>query len=98
MPKHASIIFDHFLDKSFLIKLTKVIIFDEREIEFNRIRFLMYKSLFRNFGLAFVDNFIEQLYVLIHESIQEKYEGSHRAAAEIVAGMIRGSKYWTLEM
>ena len=56
------------------------------------------QGLFRNFGLAFVDNFIEQLYLLIREKIQEKYEDNHRAAAEIVAGMIRGSKYWTLDM
>jgi hypothetical protein len=41
---------------------------------------------------------MEQLYVLIHENIEEKQEGSHRVAAEIVAGMICGSKYWTLEM
>jgi hypothetical protein len=41
---------------------------------------------------------MEQLYVLIREKTKEKEEGSHRAAAEIVAGMIRGSKYWTLEM
>jgi hypothetical protein len=41
---------------------------------------------------------MEQLYVLVHEKGEEKQEGSHRVAAEIVAGMIRGSKYWTLEM
>lgn len=58
----------------------------------------VFKGLFRNFGSAFVDNFIEKLYVLIHQKIKEKEEGSHRVAAEIVAGMIRGSKYWTLDM
>jgi hypothetical protein len=41
---------------------------------------------------------MEQLDPLIHEKTQEKQKGSHRVAAEIVAGMIRGSKYWTLEM
>ncbi|CAF3386151.1 unnamed protein product [Rotaria sp. Silwood2] len=41
---------------------------------------------------------MEQLYVLIHETVKEKQDGSHRVAAEIAAGMIRGSKYWTLEM
>jgi hypothetical protein len=41
---------------------------------------------------------MEQLYVLVDEEIEEKKEGSHRVAAEIVAGMIRGSKHWTLEM
>ncbi|CAF2692641.1 unnamed protein product [Rotaria sp. Silwood2] len=41
---------------------------------------------------------MEQLYMLIHEETKEKQAGSHRVAAEIVAGMICGSKYWTLEM
>ncbi len=41
---------------------------------------------------------MEQLYVLVHENVKEKQEDSHRVAAEIVAGMIRGSKHWTLEM
>ncbi|CAF4100985.1 unnamed protein product [Rotaria sp. Silwood2] len=98
MPKHVLIIFDRFLDKNFVAKFTKLIIYDEGTIDFNKTRFLMYKGLFRNFGLALVENFIEQSYVLIREKIQEKYEGSHRAAAEIIAGMIRGSKYWSLEM
>ncbi len=42
-----------------------------------------------------IDHFMEQLDLLVHEKSKE---GSHRVAAEIVAGMIRGSKYWTLEM
>ncbi|CAF1376811.1 unnamed protein product [Rotaria sp. Silwood1] len=41
---------------------------------------------------------MEQLYSLIRKKIKEKEEGSQRVAAEIVAGMIRGSKYWTVEM
>ncbi|CAF3858415.1 unnamed protein product [Rotaria sp. Silwood1] len=40
---------------------------------------------------------MEQLYALIREKIIEKQEGSQRVAAEIVAGMIHGSKYWTLD-
>ena len=41
---------------------------------------------------------MERLYLLIREKTKEKQEGSHRVAAEIVAGMVRGSKYWTIEM
>ncbi|CAF1381101.1 unnamed protein product [Rotaria sp. Silwood1] len=40
---------------------------------------------------------MEQLNALIREKIIEKQEGSQRVAAEIVAGMIHGSKYWTLD-
>ncbi|CAF2919335.1 unnamed protein product [Rotaria sp. Silwood2] len=40
---------------------------------------------------------MDDLYILIHDKTK-KQEGSHRVAAEIVAGMIRGSKHWTLDM
>lgn len=43
MPQNVSIIYDRFLDKNFVARLAKVIIFDEKTIEFKRIRFLMYK-------------------------------------------------------
>lgn len=41
---------------------------------------------------------IEQVYRLIREKKQERQENSHRVASEIVAGMIAGSKHWTLQM
>ncbi len=41
---------------------------------------------------------MKQLYVLIREKTKEKQEKSHQVAAEIVAGIISGSKYWTLDM
>ncbi len=40
---------------------------------------------------------MDHLYILIRDKTK-KQEGSHRVAAEMVAGMIRGSKHWTLEM
>lgn len=41
---------------------------------------------------------MEQLYIVLREKAKMKPDGSHRVAAEIIAGMIRGSKHWTLEM
>ncbi|CAF5124368.1 unnamed protein product, partial [Rotaria sp. Silwood1] len=100
MPEQVAILYDRFIDKNFVIQLAQSSIFeeDEGDIDFSKNRFQMYKSLFRNFGLVFVENFMEQLYALIRETTSEKQNGSHRVAAEITAGMIRGSKYWTLEM
>ncbi|CAF4174719.1 unnamed protein product [Rotaria sp. Silwood2] len=100
MPEQVAIVYDRFIDKNFIIQLTQSAVLDEDDgdINFSENRFLMYKGLFRNFGNVLIENLMEQLYALILETIEEKQEGCHRAAAEIVAGMIRGSKHWTLEM
>lgn len=100
MSEHAAVIYTRFMDKNFVTKLLQYMTLDGEgdEITFDIHRFRMFKGLFRNFGMDFIDHFMEQLYVLIHEKSKDKQEGSHRVAAEIVAGMIRGSKYWTLEM
>ncbi|CAF3918247.1 unnamed protein product, partial [Rotaria sp. Silwood1] len=90
-----------FLDKSFhgYYKWPKIIRYPMNKRErYTKEHMSENVGLFRNYGPALVDNFIETLYVLIHEKTKEKQEGSHRVAAEIVAGMIRGSKYWTIEM
>ena len=100
MPEKVAIIYNRFMDKNFLIQAIQLMIFDDEDnvLDFNTYRFFMFKGLFRNFGLAFMDNFMEQLYVLIREKTNDKQERSHQVAAEIVAGIISGSKYWTLEM
>ncbi|CAF0911086.1 unnamed protein product [Adineta steineri] len=84
------------MDENFLIQLIKINVNNEDIIKFDKSRFSMFKSLFRIFGLSFFDNFMKQLDLLVHRKKHEKQE--HRLAAEIVAGMIRGSKYWTLDM
>ncbi|CAF4273501.1 unnamed protein product, partial [Rotaria magnacalcarata] len=99
MPEDVAILYDRFMDKSFINKITQFMVLDEEEeeINFDIHRFRMFKGLFRNFGLDLVDSFMDELYILIREKTK-KQEGSHRVAAEIVAGMIRGSKHWTLDM
>ncbi|CAM4792055.1 unnamed protein product [Rotaria magnacalcarata] len=100
MPDDVAILYDRFMDTNFISKFTQFMVLDEEKgkISFDTRRFHMFKGLFRNYGLAFIDNFMERLYILVREKTKEKQEGSHRVAAEIVAGMIRGSKYWTIEM
>ncbi|CAF5107038.1 unnamed protein product, partial [Rotaria sp. Silwood1] len=100
MSEYVAILYNRFMDKNFVTQLIQyMILADEKnELNFNIHRFRMFKGLFRNFGIDLMDHFMEQLDILIHEKMIEKQEGCHRVAAEIVAGMIRGSKYWTLEM
>ncbi|CAF3001054.1 unnamed protein product [Rotaria sp. Silwood2] len=101
MSEQVAILYNQFIDENFVKRMIQFMVLDaddDDKIKFNTARFFLFKGLFRNFGLAFFDNFMEQLYILIHEKTKEKQEKSHQVAAEIVAGMIRGSKCWTLEM
>ncbi|UJR24623.1 hypothetical protein I4U23_005997 [Adineta vaga] len=101
MSESVAVIYNRFINKDFVNRMIQMMIFDEVKEEkkkFDKTRFTMFKSLFRDFGLAFVNNFLEQISLLIHEKSEEKFSGSHCVAAEIVAGMIHGSKYWSLEM
>ncbi|UJR17800.1 hypothetical protein I4U23_004699 [Adineta vaga] len=99
MPEQVAIIYDRFVDKTFLTHAIQLMVSDlDGGNGFNVHRYRMFKGLFRNFGEAFVDNFMEILYTLMHEQTTEKQEASSQLAAEIVAGIIRGSKYWTIEM
>lgn len=43
MPEPVAIIYDCFIDKNFLKKLTESLMFDEDEVNFNKNRFQMYK-------------------------------------------------------
>ncbi|CAF3400805.1 unnamed protein product [Rotaria socialis] len=99
MPEQVAILYDRFNDKKFVAQFIQFMVLDkETDNNFDSIRYRMFKGLFRNFGSVFVEIFMEQLNALIRVEIKEKQEASQRVAAEIVAGMIRGSKYWTLEM
>ena len=53
-------------------------------------RFGMFKALFRNFG----DSFLEQFRVHIERMVTDHRESHQRAASELLAGLIRGSKHW----
>lgn len=47
-------------------------------------------GLFRNFGDAFLDLFVAHLQRLV----SDPHEAAQRCAAEIISGLVRGSKLW----
>lgn len=63
--------------------------------EFNYHRYLLFKGLFQNFGDAHLHILIPQLKNLV-EAKQES--SSQRCAAEIICGLICGSKHWSYPM
>ncbi|XP_071454240.1 proteasome activator complex subunit 4-like [Hetaerina americana] len=61
--------------------------------KFNGLRFIMFKGLFRNHGDAVLELFKPHL----NRLVAEKQESNQRCAAEIIAGLARGSKHWPFE-
>ncbi|XP_049827617.1 proteasome activator complex subunit 4-like [Schistocerca gregaria] len=76
-------------------KLVKYLALEEKKgkDKFNGYRFIMFKGLFRNHGDAYLRYFSHHL----EELVADKNESSQRCAAEIIAGIIRGSKHWPFE-
>lgn len=85
-----------FSDPQNIEKLIKYNSLEERKgkDKFTIPKFLLYKGLFRNHGLRHLDLFIPHLKTLV----VQKVESSQRCAAEIIAGIIRGSKHWNFSM
>lgn len=65
--------------------------------KFDKKKFHLFKALFRNFGSTeIINDVFEHLKRLVSDRDRETHECNHKLAAEIVAGLIRGSKYWPL--
>uniref|UniRef100_A0A1Q3F8W9 Proteasome activator complex subunit 4 n=1 Tax=Culex tarsalis TaxID=7177 RepID=A0A1Q3F8W9_CULTA len=59
--------------------------------KFNRNRFVLIKGLMNTFGDLFLEKFVRHLRPLIDDKTSES---SHRCAAEVMAGIMRGAKHW----
>jgi proteasome activator subunit 4 len=60
---------------------------------FSLHRFLMYKGLFNNYMDSFLPIFIEHLEKLV----STKQESLQRCGAEIIGGIVRGTKHWPFD-
>uniref|UniRef100_A0A4W3GV83 Proteasome activator subunit 4b n=1 Tax=Callorhinchus milii TaxID=7868 RepID=A0A4W3GV83_CALMI len=95
MSEAEQVIYDNFSDPQFVDQMIKFLSLEDRKgkDKFNPRRFCLFKGLFRNFDEAFLSVLkphMERLAADCHESTQ-------RCVAEIIAGLIRGSKHWTYE-
>ncbi|KAJ9582853.1 hypothetical protein L9F63_022812, partial [Diploptera punctata] len=84
-----------FSDKKNIDKLIEYLSLEEKKgkDKFNGYRFIMFKGLFRNHGDKHIHLFLPHLERLV----ADKHESSQRCAAEIISGMIRGSKHWPFD-
>ncbi|XP_044145613.1 proteasome activator complex subunit 4 isoform X2 [Bufo gargarizans] len=95
MSEAEQIIYDHFTDEKFIEQLIKFLSLEDRKgkDKFNPRRFCLFKGLFRNFD----DAFLPVLTPHLERLVQDSHESTQKCVAEIVAGLIRGSKHWTFE-
>jgi len=61
--------------------------------KFNCLKFILFKNLFRNYG----DKYLNLLKPHLKRLVEDSHESSQRCAAEIITGLIRGSKHWPYE-
>lgn len=87
-------------DSEFVEKFIKLSRIEESKghEKFDKKKLYLFKSLFRNFGSTKIFNsFYDHLKRLIVDKEPLTHECSHKLAAEMVSGLIRGSKYWKFE-
>lgn len=95
LNEHEKIIFDFFNNTENVDKLMSYWSLEEKKgkEKFQRSRFWLMKQIFDNFGDAFLGMFL----VHLERLIRSKSESSHRCAAEMLAGILRGAKHWNYE-
>ncbi len=65
--------------------------------KFDAKKFHLFKALFRNFGsVDIINGLFGHLKRLVSDRDAETHECNHKLASELVAGLIRGSKYWPI--
>jgi len=87
-------------DSTFVKKFIQFSIIEESKgnEKFDKKKFYFFKALFRNFGTTDIFlNFYENLTLLISDKNTQTQECSHKLASEMISGVIRGSKYWSLD-
>uniref|UniRef100_A0A672NHH0 Proteasome activator complex subunit 4B n=1 Tax=Sinocyclocheilus grahami TaxID=75366 RepID=A0A672NHH0_SINGR len=87
------IICDHFTDPMFIKQLIEFLSLEDRKgkDKFNPRRFCLFKGLFRNYSDAFLPVLKPHMERLANDS----HESTQRCVAEIIAGLVRGSKHWS---
>ncbi|KAL7039640.1 hypothetical protein ACKWTF_000055 [Chironomus riparius] len=96
LSDHEKVFYSFFKDPNNLEKLIYYWSLEEKKgnEKFHRSRFFFIKQIFDIFGDTFLDDFLSYIEPLIKNQTSES---SHRCAAEILTGMMRGAKHWNYE-
>jgi len=92
MPEAEQVIFRFFNKEDNVNKLVEFLSLENKKghDHFDAERFGMFKALFRNFG----DSFLPAIRTHIERLVCDHRESHQRAASELLAAIIRGSKHW----
>jgi len=92
MDEAEQIVFKFMTDEEKVDKLVTFLSLENKKGKdrFDPERFAMFKGLFRNFGDSFLSLFRRHIELLV----SDHRESSQRAAGELIAGIVRGSKHW----
>nr|XP_055026346.1 proteasome activator complex subunit 4A [Misgurnus anguillicaudatus] len=93
MNESEQIIYDHFSDVLFIDQFIRYLSLEDRKgkDKFSPRRFCLFKGLFRNFE----DAFLPLLKPHMERLVEDSHESTQRCVAEIISGLIRGSKHWS---
>lgn len=93
MNESERIIYDHFSDVRFVDQFIQYLSMEDRKgkDQFSPRRFCLFKGLFRNFD----DAFLTLLKPHMERLVGDSHESTQRCVAEIISGLIRGSKHWS---
>ena len=96
LTKHERVFSDFFSQSENIDKLINYYSLEEHKGKdtFIRRRVQLFKGLFRNHGNVHLPHFMKHLRRLV----VDRNESSQRCAAEIIAGLIKGTKHWTFAM
>ena len=87
-------------DAEFVEKFIKFSLIEEARgnEKFDKKKVYVFKALFRNFGsIRIVHNLMSHLHRLVADRNSASMERGHKLAAEIICGLIKGSKHWLMD-
>jgi len=92
MCAEEMVILETFTNSDYLEKFFKFLSIEVKKGEdrFHHIHYIVFKALFRNYGRVLLDSIRPSVEDMLSENIESK----HRCAAEVISGLIRGSKHW----
>ena len=88
-------IFESFRNEGFVKQLVDYLCLENQKgkDKFDFKRMDMFRGLFRNFG----DTFVPYFQAHIEQLVTDKHESNQRGAAEIITGIVMGSKHWSFD-